>query len=456
MIAPIRSLRDVVNSFAPSGEQGFVVIDVQTGKILEGQGAKKPMKPASVAKVATTLYALRTLGSRFRFQTRLLGTGKVEGGVLRGDLILVGGADPLLDTDGLGALAATLAARGITSVSGRFLIYDKALPYQREVDKSQPDHVGYNPSISGLNLNFNRVFFQWKRASSGYDVSLTARGQDYAPEVRGIRALPANRDFPIYDYAEVGGRETWTVSAPAMGKAGSRWLPVRNPSDYAGEVFRAVAAEQGIKVPPAQVSNRKPKGVVLASGPSAELSALTRGMLRFSTNLTAEVVGLWTSLSRGKGRNLAQSGAAMSSWLKQTYRVKSPKLVDHSGLGAASRLSAEDMALILQREGWDGPVRVLMKGVELRNEAWKKAPLRGVSVVAKTGTLNFASALAGYIECKNGRRLAFAIFTQNDRARAAIPADQRERPPGAKTWARQSRIFQHQLIRRWARAYGEG
>ena len=451
---PARSLKDIVASFAPSGTQGFVVMDAQTGKVLEGENIDRAMIPASVTKAATTLYALRSLGSRFHFQTRLIGTGKVENGVLRGDLILAGGGDPLLDTDGLGRLAEALVARGIKSVSGRFFVYSKALSYQYEIDKSQPDHVGYNPSLSGLNLNFNRVFFQWKRNGSRYDMTLTAKGRKYSAAVKDIRIVAANRDLPVYDYAKIGGRETWSVAESALGNSGSRWLPVREPSNYAGETFQAVAAQNGIKLPPAQSTKKLAKGVVLASERSAELSALTRGMLRFSTNLTAEIVGLWTSQTRGKGRSLSQSGAEMSSWLKRTYRVKSPRFVDHSGLGSASRITAADMAEILQGEGWDGPIRPLMKEIGLRNEAWKKAPMRGVEVVAKTGTLNFASALAGYMECANGRKLVFAIFTQNDKARAAIDKGERERPKGGKAWARQSRIFQHQLLRRWAKAYG--
>jgi D-alanyl-D-alanine carboxypeptidase/D-alanyl-D-alanine-endopeptidase (penicillin-binding protein 4) len=51
------------------------------------------LPPASVAKALTSLYALDTLGADHRFQTRVMATGSVIGGVLKGDLILVGGGD---------------------------------------------------------------------------------------------------------------------------------------------------------------------------------------------------------------------------------------------------------------------------------------------------------------------------------------------------------------------------
>lgn len=452
--APIPSLGQILAGFGVSGTHSIVVMDVDTGRVLEGSDQQRAMIPASVTKAVTTLYALRTLGSAHRFQTRLVGSGKVVGGVLRGDLTLVGGGDPALDTDGLAALVAGLRGHGIKSVAGKFQIYSGALPYQRVTDKEQPDYVGYNPTISGMNLNFNRVFFQWRRGNGGYDLDLIAKGKNFSPDVSGIRMRAVNRDVPVYEYKSSGGRDTWTVAARALGKGGSRWLPVRNPANYTAEVFRALAAEQGINLPAARSAKSIPKGLVLAQQTGAELSRLTRAMLKYSTNITAEVVGLRTSVKRGKVKTLAQSGAMMSTWARKNYGVKSAKFVDHSGLGASSRITAEDMATILRREGFNGPLRPLLKEVGLRNAAWKSAPIAGLDIVAKTGTLNFASALAGYMDCPNGRKLAFAVFTADERARGSIPAHKRERADGAKGWARKSRILQHQLIARWARVYG--
>jgi D-alanyl-D-alanine carboxypeptidase/D-alanyl-D-alanine-endopeptidase (penicillin-binding protein 4) len=68
---------------------------------------------------------------------------------------------------------------------------------------------------------------------------------------------------------------------------------------------------------------------------------------------------------------------------------------------------------------------------------------------AKTGTLNFTSALAGYLPAGN-RRLAFAIFTADTARRDAIPPDQRERPAGARDWAARSRQLQRDLLRTWS------
>jgi len=123
---------------------------------------------------------------------------------------------------------------------------------------------------------------------------------------------------------------------------------------------------------------------------------------------------------------------------------------DHSGLNVKSRLTAEAMVRFLAKAGTQRAVKPLLKEVELRNLEWKKSPVTGANIVAKTGTLNFTSGLAGYLDTPSGGQYAFAIFTHDAKKHSSIPKAQRDRAPGAKTWARESRILQHQLLRVWA------
>ena len=453
IIAPPKEIPSILAQFAPSGKHSIVVADAVTGRIIEASNGNSTLPPASVAKALTTVYALQSLGANWRFHTRVVASGsRIVNGVLQGDLILEGGGDPALDTDGLVDLIKQLRARGVTSISGQFGVYAGALPYQRLLDREQQEHVGYNPTISGINLNFNRVFMEWKRGNNGYDFGFSAKTKVHKPAVHGVSIHAVNRKEPIYKYTQSGGRDSWTVSAPALGNKGNRWLPVRNPASYAGEVFITLAADMGIALPKAKIVENAPNGAVLASGESAQLNAICKSMLKYSTNLTAETVGLAATLKRGvKPSSVAHSARAMSDWLRDRFDAHDVRMVDHSGLSEDSRISAREMVRVLSAVGWNGPLRPLMKPIVLRNANWKKTPIRGVNVMAKTGTLNFTSALAGYMTTASGQRLVFAIFTVDQRARAAIPKSKRDRAPGAKQWARKSRILQHQLLARWGR-----
>ena len=110
------------------GTVGFVVADAATGAVLESHEPQAKLPPASVAKSITALYALEKLGPAHRFVTRVLATGPVKGGVVQGDLVLAGGGDPTLQTDQLGDLVARLAKGGLKGATGRFLVWDGALP----------------------------------------------------------------------------------------------------------------------------------------------------------------------------------------------------------------------------------------------------------------------------------------------------------------------------------------
>ena len=124
------------------------------------------------------------------------------------------------------------------------------------------------------------------------------------PEVRGITGRVVGRESPLFTYDQSPGREDWTVASAALGKGGSRWLPVRQPGAYTAEVFRTLARAQGIDLPEGEMVSGLPAGTEIARADSEALTEVLREMLKFSTNITAECCGLASS---GAG-NLAQSG----------------------------------------------------------------------------------------------------------------------------------------------------
>ncbi|WP_137701371.1 D-alanyl-D-alanine carboxypeptidase/D-alanyl-D-alanine endopeptidase [Marimonas lutisalis] len=437
------------------GRVAFTVADARTGLILEKHDSGLAQPPASVTKAVTALYALDALGPSHRFVTQLFATGPVQGGVLKGDLVLAGGGDPTLDTNALAEMARQLKAAGVREVKGRFEVWGGALPFAHEIDRAQPEHVGYNPAISGLSLNFNRVHFEWKRGGNGWRVSMDARSDKYRPKVRVAKMRVARRDLPVYTYEERNGEDHWTVASGALGKGGSRWLPVRQPEIYAGEVFRTFARSQGIVLKAPAKTNRAPGGTVLARHASPELRIILRDMLKFSNNLTAEMVGLAATVKRkGRVAGLRASGSEMSRWAAQTLGMNRAKLVDHSGLGDASRLTAEDMALALVRVHRNGALKPILKPIAMRHANGKVNKGHPIKVYAKTGTLNFVSGLAGYMQAADGTELAFAIFAADEGKRAQIRQGDRERPQGSRGWNKRAKQLQQKLIERWGALYG--
>ena len=429
------------------GVTAFVVADAATGVVLEAGQADVAQPPASVAKAITAAYVLDRLGADHRYATRIMATGPMVAGRIEGDLILVGGGDPVLNTDHLAEMAARLAATGVRGISGAFLVHAGGLPKLPMIDAEQPVFVGYNPALSGLNLNFNRVHFEWRRGQNGYAVTMDARSETLVPPVRMARVDIVPREAPLFTYEGGAGEDRWTVARGALGKGGARWMPVRHPQVYAAEVFQTLAKGRGIDLPPAREVATLPAGAVLVEHLSDPMGPILQDMLKYSTNLTAEVVGLTAS---GQG-SLEASAAAMNDWA-QTRLGLAARFVDHSGLGGASRISAADMVRALVASSGTA-LPSLLKDVGMRDAAGKEIKNHPVRVFAKTGTLNFVSGLAGYVVPPGGRRLAFAIFAADVPRREALSRAEREMPPGGEGWTKRARILQGRLVDRWARLY---
>lgn len=446
----VASAEALIRSAELGGDVSYAVADAKTGLILESGGDRLGLPPASTTKAVTALYALDTLGAGHRFHTELVAGGQISGGVLKGDLILKGGGDPTLDTDRLAKLAAELKAAGVREVRGRFIVDGSALPFIRQIDRAQPDHVSYNPAISGLNLNFNRVHFEWKRQGGKWRVAMDARSRKYRTEVSFARMQIAARETPVYTYSERGGKDRWTVASAALGNGGARWLPVRQPEIYAGEVFRTFARAQGIVLD----APRKGRGGgrVIVRQQSADLRTICHDFLKYSNNMMAEAIGLAASAARaGKPRSLKASGAEMSRFAARKLGMNDSAFVDHSGLGDDSRATARDMALAMVRAR--AAIAPLLKPFPMRDERRRVIKGHPITVHAKTGTLNFVSALSGFATGEDGTDMAFAIIAANMDVRSKITRANRERPRGGRSWNRRAKALQQKLIERWGALY---
>ena len=450
-----------------SGISGWMVVDLDSGEIVDQYQADTPFAPASVAKLPTTLYALDRLGPEHRFETRVAMQGRIEGQTLEGDLILIGGGDPELDTDDLLPLVTQLTERGFRHVSGHFYVDGSAGPQRVAIDAGQPVDAAYNPALSGLNLNFNRVRLKWNARGEARMLRVSAKGVRLDPEVVGVRvALASYPGAPMFSHAIEGSGEIWRMSERGFRGEGARWLPVRQPELYAGEVFQSLASTYGITLDPAHQGVAPESATVIATHQSRALQPMLKSMLRYSTNLTAEMAGLAASRAASKAGDpeldsLAASAGAMNAWAAEVagFAPGDPgfRLTNHSGLASNSRVSprrmAEFLAAMAKRQPASskrhprlpGGITDLLRDYNVAAKSIKM-DYRHLDITAKTGTMDYVRGLAGYIATPSGRRLAFAIFS-NDLARREEGVQRINR-----RWMARARVFERSLIRNWVRA----
>ncbi len=434
----------IARSGLPARGVGYVVLDPRTGDTVAAHNGHTPYMPASVTKIVMAVAALDLLGPDYRFRTAVYGDGPVENGVLQGNLYLKGEGDPFLDLNDLMVLAQRVRHRGIRGLTGQVRYSVEAFPEWPYLKRSQPLHETYNPAISPLSVGFNRI-----------RVLREADGETFG-------TIPAWSALTVsggsgYRRSERGGVATWTIPASKKGE----WLPVRRPGYYAASQFSRLLTEIGVTVgaAPARTAQPLPDSARLVAAhhgqPVTDLVTLT---MEHSNNLMAELLGVAAArrLDRTPPASLAEARARVDAWLKA--RLPGVDWTgwqgdNFSGLSAGARMTPAQLAAVLtlgQRTADGALVGTLpINGYKGTLDRVLAVPLLGMRVWAKTGTMNYGVALAGWLYPPAGDPLIFALFINDKEARLAF--DQR-RPTGTLgpwPWLDRARTLQETLLVHW-------
>lgn len=155
---------------------GLLVYDLTTDTTLFSHGEKQRLRPASTIKVLTAITALDQLGGDYRFTTQLCAEGTTEDSLLRGNLTIKGGFDPLFGKDDLRAMIQELHTRGIRMIGGD-IILDVSMKDTARMgwgwcwdDKTKP----LSPLLYRKKDNFGDVFARLLQ-ESGIEINGTIR-----------------------------------------------------------------------------------------------------------------------------------------------------------------------------------------------------------------------------------------------------------------------------------------
>ncbi len=480
VIVPLRTglaqsavdVQAVITSQAMAPEDvGFLLFDPQTGAVLEQLNADRGFIPASVTKVPTMVAALNILGADYRFETSVHTSSAAAGGRLTGNLYLVGGGDPFLDTDDLSGLAQQVRARGIAAIDGAFAYDDSLLASAEEINAGQPIPAQYNPGVGALSVNFNRIHVSWQQSRSvGGVVALAnavSEGMEMPVDWVSFDPAPAETDPRAgFLYAGFGGGERWLVSQ-RLSEPGSLWLPVRTPALHTATVFARLLEQQGVVVSAPVAAVRPAGSAPMARHMSLPLVDIAEQVLRYSNNLSAELVGL--SASRrltGAPMGIAASSQTLGQW----FATQMPgvdwggfRTDNHSGLSTAARVTPRQMANVLLY-AWPQNYGGQRLFDLLRPAGWqdtlnqeRPAGTPPLQVRAKTGTVYYGSGLAGYLTTVGGRTLGFVVFVSDITERLALDAVMDRRflapPQGGRGWLTRARNVERELVTAWAMAY---
>jgi len=444
---------------------GYLLFDLHDGGVVEAHRPDEPRVPASTTKAVTMIAALQVLGADHRFATSIFTTGDLTDKTLQSDLYLRGGGDPTLTTDDLREFINVLQQAGISRVVGNFYFDESFLAPTPQIEAKQAVIASYNPGLSALSVNYNRIQLHWqqKRGTPVFSSSIFSHAKGGTVPVLAITTgmLPSefNRQVKfLHEEAEV---DRWLLS-PILPRQGWIELPVRhNAGLLTALLFQTLCRNKGIDLPPPQPKQTPQGASLLYTHWSAPLPEITAGVLKHSNNLSAELIGQVTARKlTGRSLPLRESAAAVTDWYRRTL-PNAPWdgffCANHSGLSTATRISPRQLAAIL-RYGWTVPTGLTAFPDLLTPPRWERVKGSPAPAVrAKSGTMNYADGLAGYLTATSGRQLGFVILITDFAKRIGMDETQDVRieagDSSSRSWTRGAKGLERGLVTSWIGRY---
>src|SRR5438034_8518972 len=250
---------------------GIYVVD-DRGRVLFQRNADRFHVPAGNAKLVGTAAATVLRPADYRVRTSLYVNGRVDNGVLNGDLILYGRGDPTwsqrcysVDTLAAGAcdslstvtdaIADSIRARGIRRITGR-LVGDGSYfePTLTHYAWSAWDlNWWYAAPISGLGFHDNSVDFKITPGPAVDTPPVITWSPDLALFTfeNRARTVPADSSSTIGDnfFRKPGTPDIWAEGTVALGrKPATESFALPDPNLYAARALAAALLRKGVAI----------------------------------------------------------------------------------------------------------------------------------------------------------------------------------------------------------------
>ncbi len=422
---------------------GVKVVSLDTGQVIYERNAHKLFVPASNMKILTAAAALCLLGEDYVFRTPVTTSGKISGGVLRGDLIVTGSGDPTLSARFTGsnrsnalsgdpwAVFATwaedLKKLNIHRIDGNIIGNDHLFEQVDFGDGWSWDDLNYACSAGFGALQFNET--------SAYIEIQPGRKIGSSAEAR---LIPRLESMGVESFLETVNPEC--EMEVTVSREGRRFLlsgqvpdgtgifyqtvALPSPTRYFLDMLRETLEKNGISITGKtmdcddldtchQVGER-----VLFTHVSPPMKDILSLLLEVSQNQYAETI---FRLLDKKEKEKSDEGAVKTmESLLSSMGVPSDayEISDGSGLSRTNLLAPDTIIRVLQYmyrhdRGQQFMEMLPQSGVKGSIKGRMTGTRASERVYAKTGTLSWVRALSGYLKTEKGEILAFSMLVNN-------------------------------------------
>jgi len=398
---------------------------------------KQLLVPASNTKLVTTFTNYELLGENYQFTTSVATNGKIENGILNGDIYIIGGADPLLTVPDIETIADEIRRLGIKTINGNIYgdgsLFDKitnrfaysgdkdevqatapitALAIERNVVNvivtsgsiaGKPVNVQFKPASSAFAFS-NSAVVVGKNANTKNPITITTSMREDGKQTFNVRgSLTPNRTFsfrhfinnPTLVVAGVLRDRLVAAGITVKGEIGEKSLTPNEISSVKNLFFFRRDINDAIKIANKQSDNYISEMLFKLNGAVANLNSNTAN--------SASAVMIQTLENNNLNNNIANSSTVGyvfndGSGLSRRNLISADGLVNIL-LQSRHKTFSEHFKSSLSIAGIDGTLANRMRNSFAQN-----------NLKAKTGTHRSVSSLAGFVETRSGDTLYFAYI----------------------------------------------
>jgi D-alanyl-D-alanine carboxypeptidase/D-alanyl-D-alanine-endopeptidase (penicillin-binding protein 4) len=402
----------------------LLIREVKSGNLVASQTPDQSRTPASVMKILTTYSALIDLGTSFRWPTKFYYTGRFNAGVIQGDLVVEAFGDPTLTSRDLYRIAKRLKRLGVRRITGNLIIdrtfFDNSDKVTSGFDRNRYSEYNAMPDAMMLDDHMSRIIVRPRNGTIEVSKTIPNDAYDIVNRLKPIdQACRGKYGWPNIGIDTKGIRPAIVVSGTLSTHCPKRSYAklLTHPYESAYHAFVAAFKRVGIAFSGKMVLSRVPdKARALLVHHSRSLLKIVAKTNKKSNNLYARHIFLLLGAQRnGAPATEAKGADAVRSILSARGIWDERVRIDNGcGLSRHSRVSASALVKILRDAygtlgkqwmttlsiaGKDGTIRKRFKHSVAKGRAWMK-----------TGTLNRAKNIAGYVKGRSGKLYVVAIL----------------------------------------------
>ena len=404
------------------------IVNNKTGKPLLEANSETGLAPASSLKVVTSATAYAILGQDYRYKTGLSYSGKIENGILQGDIIITGSGDPSLgswryestkEDRIIREFMAAISKQGINQITGNVLIDESLWTGEITPNGWIWQDIGnyYGAGARTLNWRENQYDLLLKSGSQvNSSVEIAGTIPEYIVDLNlepVLKAAAKGTGDNAYIYLPLNEQYGFVRGTIPAGENNFK-ISGAMPN---GALQLALTLEAALKKTTVEkikdnypVNKPATRGTLFYTHNSPSLDSISYWFLNKSINLYGEAMLktlAWQELQSGE----TSSGVKVIKdfWTKNGIESSAMNIQDGSGLSPGNRITTAALVQVLQYT---------------KKQPWFASYFEGFPTIngikMKSGTISGALSYTGFIKSKSGEEYTFAFMINNYDGSASV------------------------------------